>query len=55
MTESGLFPYVCLIEAPGVAYPEGERFTAISAINEKPNCADESANAQPEQPRVDLL
>jgi len=29
MTESGLFPYVRLIEAPGVAYPEGERFTAM--------------------------
>jgi hypothetical protein len=32
MTASGLFPFVRLIEAPGIAYPEGEEFTgAISA------------------------
>ena len=28
MNESGLFPFVRLIEAPGVEYPEGERFAA---------------------------
>lgn len=32
MSETGLFPFVRLIDAPGVAYPEGERFAAaISA------------------------
>lgn len=35
MNESGLFPFVRLIEAPGVEYPEGERFaSAISARRE---------------------
>jgi RepB DNA-primase from phage plasmid len=35
MTASGLFPFVRLIEAPGIAYPEGERFAgAISAQRE---------------------
>jgi hypothetical protein len=35
MTASGLFPFVRLIEAPGIAYAEGERFTeAISAHRE---------------------
>ncbi len=28
MNETGLFPFVRLIEAPGVEYPEGERFAA---------------------------
>jgi hypothetical protein len=32
MSETGLFPFVRLIDAPGLAYREGERFTAaISA------------------------
>lgn len=32
MSEAGLFPFVRLIDAPGLAYPEGERFAAaISA------------------------
>jgi len=32
LSETGLFPFVRLIDAPGVAYPEGERFAAaISA------------------------
>lgn len=35
MTANGLFPFVRLIEAPGIAYPEGERFAAaISAQRE---------------------
>ncbi len=35
MTASGLFPFVRLIEAPGIAYPEGKRFAeAISAQRE---------------------
>jgi hypothetical protein len=35
MTASGLFPFVRLIEAPGIAYSEGERFAeAISAQRE---------------------
>src|ERR1700753_671987 len=35
MNDSGLFPFVRLIEAPGIAYPEGERFAgAIFAQRE---------------------
>ena len=36
MTDGGLFPFVRLIEAPGVEYPEGERFAAaISAQRDR--------------------
>ena len=44
MTASGLFPFVRLIEAPGIRYPEGERFEGRFVPNVKQTCISESAS-----------